>query len=106
MSVSPPPGPGAEMPLIGDGTVFCAMTRNVWPPSTEPNHVLRWVPVPVGPLLNTRPWGSIARSGSPLVWIGSTMVGVSKVIAAASAVVTPRGMGARAKEPATRTTTE
>ena len=55
------------MPMIGEGTVFCDMTRKVWPPSTEPNHVLRWVPVPVGPLLKTRPCGSIAMSGSPLV---------------------------------------
>ena len=55
MSVSPPPGPGAGMPMIAEGTVFCAMTLKVWPPSTEPNQVLRCVPVPVGPLLKMRP---------------------------------------------------
>ena len=53
--------------MIGDGTVFWAITRKVWPPSTDPNQVLRCVPVPVGPLLKTRPCGSTAMSGSPLV---------------------------------------
>src|SRR5256886_381488 len=104
MSVSPPPGPGAGMPVAGDAGIFCVMTRKVWPPSTEPNHVLRWVPVPVGPLLKTRPCGSMAISGSPLVWIGSTMVGVSKAIAAASAVFIPPCNGASATAPATRAT--
>ena len=55
MSVSPPPGPGAGIPVIEDGGSFCAITLKVWPPSTEPNHVLRCVPVPVGPLLKTLP---------------------------------------------------
>ena len=41
------------------------ITRYVWPPSTEPFHTLRCVPVPVGPLTNTRPAGSMPMSGSP-----------------------------------------
>jgi len=90
--------------MIAVGTAFCAMTRKEWPPSTEPNQVLRWVPVPVGPLLKTRPCGSIAISGSPLVWIGSTIVGVSKVIALEAASTVPRGECASATEPATRAT--
>ena len=99
MSVSPPPGPGAGMFVIAVGGVFCAMTRKVWPPSTDPNHVLRWVPVPVGPLTNTRPCGSIAMSGSPLVWIGSTTVGVSKPIDEAALTGNDRVGAALATEP-------
>ena len=55
------------MPVIAVGAGPGVMIRKVWPRSTEPNQVLRCVPVPVGPLLKTRPCGSTARSGSPLV---------------------------------------
>ena len=54
--------------------------RKVRPPSTEPSHMLRCVPVPVGPLTKTRPRESIPMSGSPNVWMGSTIVGVPNVI--------------------------
>src|SRR5438105_3375202 len=63
MSVSPPPG-GSMMPVIAVGAGPGVMIRNVWPRSTEPNQVLRCVPVPVGPLTKIRPEGSIAISGS------------------------------------------
>src|SRR6266571_1649873 len=79
MSVSPPPG-GSMIPEMALGGGPGEITRNVRPPSTEANQVLRWVPVPVGPLTNTRPCGSIPMSGSPLVWIGSTTVGVPNVM--------------------------
>src|SRR5438128_3040747 len=81
MSVSPPPG-GSVNPASALGGGPGEITRNVCPPSTEPNQVLRCVPVPVGPLTKTRPWGSIPMSGSPLVWMGSTTVGTWKVIGA------------------------
>ena len=55
------------MPVIAVGAGPGVMIRNVWPRSTEPNQVLRCVPVPVGPLTKIRPEGSIAISGSPLV---------------------------------------
>src|SRR6266513_273007 len=71
MSVSPPPG-GSIKPAIALGGAPGEITRKVWPLSTDPNQVLRCVPVPVGPLTKTRPCGSIPISGSPLVWIGST----------------------------------
>src|SRR2546428_5754089 len=87
MSVSPPPGPGALIPMIGSGGFVCAITRNVWPPSTEPNQVLRCVPVPVGPLTKTLPCVSMAISGSPLVWIGSTTLGTPNVIGAEAAAI-------------------
>ena len=64
------------MPEIALGGGPGEITRNVRPPSTEPNHVLRCVPVPVGPLTKIRPCGSMPMSGSPFVWIGSTTVGV------------------------------
>ena len=83
MSVSPPPG-GSIRPLMAEGGGPGEITRKLWPPSTEPNQVLRWVPVPVGPLTKTRPRASIPMSGSPLVWMASTMVGVSKLIAGAA----------------------
>ena len=56
------------------------MTRKLAPPSTDPSQALRWVPVPVGPLTNTLPWGSTPIVGSPQVWIGSATVGVSNAI--------------------------
>ena len=56
------------------------MVRKLWPPSTEPNQTLRCVPVPVGPLTKTRPCGSTPISGSPNVWIGSAIDGVSKAM--------------------------
>src|SRR5947207_4881588 len=79
MSVSPPPG-GSSMLWIDVGGAPGVITRNVWPPSTEPSQALRCVPVPVGPLTNTRPCGSTPIVGSPNVWIGSTTDGVSKPI--------------------------
>src|SRR6267378_6561331 len=75
--------------MIELGGVCWVMTRKVWPPSTEPNHVLRCVPVPVGPLTKTRPCGSMAMSGSPFVWIGSTTVGTWKPIAELEFAVAP-----------------
>src|SRR5438876_6684487 len=48
-SVSPPPG-GSTVPLIELGGGPGEIGRNVWPPSTDPSHMLRCVPVPVGPL--------------------------------------------------------
>jgi len=42
--------------------------------------MLRCVPVPVGPLTKTLPRESIPMSGSPNVWMGSTIVGVPNVI--------------------------
>src|SRR2546428_1586821 len=92
------------MPMIESGGRFWAITRYVWPPSTEPNQVLRWVPVPVGPLTNTRPKRSTAMSGSPLVWIGETTDGVSNVIGPGAALTDPGRDEARAAVPATRAT--
>src|SRR3989441_7003157 len=83
MSVSPPPG-GSIKPAIALGGAPGEITRKVWPLSTEPNQVLRCVPVPVGPLTKTRPCGSVPMSGSPLVWIGSTTAGTSKAIPGAA----------------------
>src|SRR4030081_3903757 len=97
MSVSPPPGGSTKLVmLLGGGPGL--ITRNVRAPSTDPYHVLRWVPVPVGPLTKTRPDGSIAMSGSPLVWMGSTTDGTSKPIGTAGDA-TVRGEGTRAIEP-------
>ena len=66
MSVSPPPG-GSIKPVSALGGGPGEITLKVWPLSTDPNQVLRWVPVPVGPLTKTRPWGSMPMSGSPFV---------------------------------------
>src|SRR4051812_36561489 len=84
MSVSPPPG-GAWKLWIALGGGPGLITRNEWPPSTDPYQTLRCVPVPVGPLANTRPSGSTPTSGSPKVWMGSTTAGVSNAIGAAGA---------------------
>src|SRR5712692_12061597 len=84
MSVLPPPGAGAAVPNAVDAGTFCVMTRNVWPASTDPNQVLRCVPVPVGPLTKTRPCGSIPMSGSPLVWMGSTTTGTPNAMPGAA----------------------
>src|SRR5258706_11632974 len=53
--------------------------------STDPSPMLRWVPVPVGPLTNRRASGSMPMSGSLNVWIGSTTVGVENAMFAAPA---------------------
>src|SRR5207248_10424049 len=79
MSVSPPPG-GSIKPVSALGGGPGEITRKVWPLSTDPNQVLRWVPVPVGPLTKTRPCGSMPMTGSQLVWIGPTAVGVEKAM--------------------------
>src|SRR4029077_13665459 len=83
-SVSPPPG-GCSVPsrTLGGGPALTS--RNDLPPSTDPSHMLRCVPVPVGPLTNTRPRGSTPMSGSRDVWIGSTSVGVENAMLAAPA---------------------
>src|SRR5437868_12135386 len=91
MSVSPPPG-GSIKPAIALGGAPGEITRKVWPPSTEPNHTLRCVPVPVGPLTKTRPCGSIPMSGSPKVWIGSTIIGVSNPMLGVIAEVVDDGV--------------
>src|SRR5207244_9764930 len=67
-------------PAIEVGGAPELISRNVWPRSTDPSQTLRCVPVPVGPLTKTRPWGSIAMSGSPFVWMGSTTAGTSNLI--------------------------
>src|SRR5438105_15003492 len=74
-SVSPPPG-GSMMPEIALGGGPGEMTRNVRPPSTEPNHVLRWVPVRVGPLTKIRDCVSKPMYGSPFQWRGCPKAGV------------------------------
>src|SRR5438105_1369657 len=86
MSVSPPPG-GSTVPDRALGGGPGEMARNVAPPSTEPNQTLRCVPVPVGPLENTRPCASMPMSGSPNVWMGSTTVGTWNVIFEAAPAV-------------------
>ena len=83
MSVSPPPG-GSIKPASALGGAPGEITRKVWPLSTDPNQVLRWVPVPVGPLTKTRPCGSIPMSGSPLVWMGSTTTGTPNAMPGAA----------------------
>src|SRR5437879_11774207 len=90
MSVSPPPG-GSVNPASALGGGPGEITRNVFPLSTDPNQVLRCVPVPVGPLTKTRPCGSIPMSGSPLVWIGSTTVGTPNAIPELAAPTDPDG---------------
>src|SRR2546426_10096122 len=88
MSVSPPPG-GSVKPASALGGGPGEITRKVWPLWADPNQVLRCVPVPVGPLTKTRPWGSMPMSGSPLVWIGSTTTGVEKAMPGAATAGRP-----------------
>src|SRR5438552_1392267 len=88
MAVSPPTG-GSIKPASAPGGGPGEITRKVWLLSTDPNQVLPWVPVPVGPLTKTRPCGSMPMSGSPLVWIGSTTVGVEKAMPGAATAGRP-----------------
>src|SRR5947209_20174547 len=84
-SVSPPPG-GDTSRWVAEGGAFWLTIRNVWPLSNDPSHMLRCVPVPVGPLAKTSPVGeSKLIDGSPKVWMGSTTVGTEKPIGAAEA---------------------
>src|SRR5947209_808824 len=84
-SVSPPPGGDTSLWVAAGGASWLTI-RNVCPLSKDPSHMLRCVPVPVGPLAKTSPVGeSRLMDGSPKVWIGSTTVGTEKPIAAAGA---------------------
>src|SRR5438105_12587080 len=87
---------------IAVGTGPGVITRKLWPPSTDPSQALRWVPVPVGPLTNTRPWGSAPIVGSPQVWIGSATAGVSKAICPPFAAAAPLSAPLRSAPPAQR----
>src|SRR5205823_10842400 len=81
---SPPPG-GSSMLWTAVGGAPGVMTRKLAPPSTDPSQALRWVPVPVGPLTNTPPDGSIPMLGSPNVWMGSATVGTPNAMEARGA---------------------
>src|SRR3954454_16941997 len=86
ISVSPPPGPfvslyGASAGADPDGT--SCTSRHESPLSTEMFQTDRWVPVPAGPETSTSPGRSVfagptLMSGSPYMWIGSTIRGTPK----------------------------